>query len=56
GLLVQLERSWEDVQSRHIYPTAVRDLLGQVLAGTALLGANLKSEGQVIVELRGDGP
>lgn len=56
GLLVQLEHSWQDVLSRHSYPVAVRDLLGQVLAGVALLGANLKSEGQVIVELRGDGP
>lgn len=56
GLLVQLEASWQDVQARHYYPQPVRDLLGQLLAGAALLGGNLKTAGQVIVELRGDGP
>lgn len=56
GLLVQLDAAWQDVLSRHHYPPAVRDLLGQTLAGAALLGADLKSAGQVIVELRGGGP
>ena len=56
GLLVQLETTWQDVLSRHHYPPAVRDLLGQLLAGAALLGSNLKAAGQVIVELRGAGP
>lgn len=56
GLLAQLERSWQDVQACHCYPQPVRDLLGQLLAGAALLGSNLKTAGQVIVELRGDGP
>lgn len=56
GLLVQLEASWQDVLSRHLYPPAVREWLGQLLAGAALLGSNLKAAGQVIVELRGTGP
>jgi len=56
GLLVQLDAVWRDVLSRHHYPPAVRELLGQTLAGAALLGGNLKSTGQVIVELRGAGP
>lgn len=56
GLLVQLESSWQDVQARHYYPQQVRDLLGQLLAGAALLGGSLKANGRVIVELRGDGP
>ncbi len=56
GLLVQLDAAWQDVLSRHHYPPMVRELLGQLLAATALLGGNLKAEGQVIVELRGAGP
>ena len=56
GLLVQLDSTWQEVLSRHHYPPRVRDLLGQLLAATALLGGNLKSNGQVIVELRGAGP
>lgn len=64
GVLVQLEGVWQEVLSRHHYPAPVRELLGQLLAGTALLGSNLKSvrqtarqtTGRVIVELRGDGP
>lgn len=55
GLLVQLDAAWQEVLARHHYPPAVRDLLGQVLASAALLGGNLKSTGQVIVELRGAG-
>lgn len=56
GLLVQLDTAWQDVLSRHHYPPPVRDLLGQLLVGAALLGGNLKAAGQVIVELRGAGP
>lgn len=55
GLLVQLDGTWQEVLSRHHYPPQVRDLLGQLLAATALLGGNLKSNGRVIVELRGAG-
>ncbi len=56
GELVQLSKSYQSIISNHDYPLSVRLLLGELLAATCLLTATLKFEGEIIVQLQGDGP
>lgn len=56
GELVQLSKSYQAIISNHNYPIAVRLLLGELLAATCLLTATLKFEGEITVQLQGDGP
>jgi len=56
GELVHLDDSWQAVLQRHNYPAPVRDLLGQTMAAAALLGATLKYDGNLIIQIQGDGP
>jgi len=44
------------VQQRHNYPTAVKRVLGEMVAAAALLTANLKFNGSIIMQIHGDGP
>jgi molecular chaperone Hsp33 len=44
------------VLSRHAYPAAVANLLGEACVLAALVGASLKFEGRLIVQAQGDGP
>lgn len=56
GELVQLDQAWQEVLSRHDYPQAVRDRLGEMIAAAALLAATLKFKGRLILQIQGDGP
>ena len=56
GELVQLSNSYQSIISNHNYPTGVRLLLGELMAATCLLTATLKFEGDITVQLQGDGP
>ena len=56
GEFVRLQDSWQEVLNRHEYPPVVRDLLGQAMAATALLGATIKFLGSLIFQIQGDGP
>lgn len=56
GELVELSETWQQVQARHVYPKAVRNLLGEMLSAAALLSANLKFDGTIIMQIHGDGP
>ncbi|MFT5235842.1 MAG: molecular chaperone Hsp33 [Shewanella sp.] len=56
GELVQLEKSYQEVISAHDYPPQIQYLLGQLLAATSLLTATLKFDGDISVQLQGDGP
>lgn len=55
GAHVRLDQAWRDVIARNDDPAAVRDLLGQAVAATALLTAHTKVEGRLSVQLRGPG-
>ncbi len=46
----------DEVLTRHAYPDAVANLLGEACALAALVGASLKFEGRLIVQAQGDGP
>ena len=56
GELVELSETWQQVLERRLYPAAVRSLLGEMLAAAALLSANLKFDGALIMQMHGDGP
>ena len=56
GELVEISDTWRQVQSRHDYPKAVKILLGEMLSAAALLSANLKFNGSIVMQIHGDGP
>jgi len=56
GELVQLKDTYKDIMNLHDYPAAVSQLLGELVAATCLLTATLKFEGEIAVQLQGDGP
>ncbi|MCG9697914.1 Hsp33 family molecular chaperone HslO [Shewanella sp. Isolate11] len=56
GQVVQLEKSYQDVLSAHSYPVAIQRLLGELMAATSLLTATLKFDGDISVQVQGNGP
>jgi molecular chaperone Hsp33 len=56
GVLVRLGPAWREVAGRSAYPGALRSVLGQTLAASALLTGNIKLEGALSVELKSSGP
>lgn len=55
GELVQINNSFEHMIAKHDYPDGVKTLLGELLAATCLLTATLKFEGEIALQLQGDG-
>ena len=56
GRLARLGPAVDEILRAHAYPDAVANLLGEACALAALVGSNLKFDGRLIVEARGDGP
>src|SRR5450830_402931 len=56
GELVEISDTWREIQARHAYPKAVRSVLGEMVAAGALLSANLKFNGAIVMQIHGDGP
>ncbi len=56
GELVRLESAWQEILRRRRYPAPVSTLLGEMMAAAALLSANLKFNGALVMQLHGDGP
>lgn len=56
GELVDLSEAWRQVQLLRAYPPAVGAMLGEMMAAAALLSANLKFNGTIIMQIHGDGP
>ncbi|MDQ6646258.1 MAG: Hsp33 family molecular chaperone HslO [Pseudomonadota bacterium] len=55
GTLVRLGPAWREVAGRADYPPALRALLGQGLAASALLTGNIKLDGALSIELKSPG-
>ncbi len=55
GALVRLGPAWREVAGRADYPPALRALLGQALAASALLTGNIKLDGALSIELKSAG-
>ena len=56
GELVQIDNAYNEMIAKHNYPEPVKALLGELLVATCLLTATLKFEGDIAVQLQGDGP
>lgn len=56
GEFVEISDTWREIQVRHAYPAAVKTVLGEMVAAAALLSANLKFNGSIIMQIHGDGP
>jgi len=56
GELVQLADSLDKMLLNHNYPLPVKQLLAELVAATSLLTATLKLDGDIAVQLQGDGP
>jgi molecular chaperone Hsp33 len=56
GEFVEISDTWREIQARHDYPPAVKTVLGEMVAAAALLSANLKFNGSIIMQIHGDGP
>lgn len=56
GELVELPNTWQEILSHQAYPQAVKAILGELLAAAALLSANLKFNGTMVMQIHGDGP
>lgn len=56
GELVQLDASFQAILQSQNYPKVVANLLGELMAASSLLTATLKFEGEISVQLQGDGP
>lgn len=56
GELVNLSTTFQEIIAAHDYPLGVKQLLGELVAATCLLTATLKFEGEIAVQLQGDGP
>jgi molecular chaperone Hsp33 len=56
GELVQLSSSLDQMLLHHDYPQPVKQLLAELVAATSLLTATLKFDGDIAVQIQGDGP
>ncbi|NIH15988.1 Hsp33 family molecular chaperone HslO [Serratia symbiotica] len=56
GELVTVSETYQQVLSNHDYSAPVQKLLGELLVATSLLTATLKFDGDITVQLQGDGP
>lgn len=56
GELVTASETYQHMLENHQYPQEVQRLLGELLVATSLLTATLKFDGEITVQLQGDGP
>lgn len=56
GEIVQLDASWKAALERHDYPETVRGPLGEMMVAGVLLTATMKFEGNITLQVRGNGP
>lgn len=56
GELVTVSETWQQIMENHDYPQPVKNILGELLVATSLLTATLKFDGDITVQLQGDGP
>ncbi len=54
--MISVDETFEHILENHDYPTAVKGLLGELLVATSLLTATLKFDGDITVQIQGDGP
>ncbi|WP_194207361.1 Hsp33 family molecular chaperone HslO [Superficieibacter sp. 1612_C1] len=56
GEMVTVSESLQEILANHSYPLPVKTILAELLVATSLLTATLKFDGDITVQLQGDGP
>lgn len=56
GIVVRLGPAWQAMQEGRAYPPAVVRVLGEMSAITAAIAGQMKSDGRLTFQLRGNGP
>ncbi|EKT60833.1 Hsp33 family molecular chaperone HslO [Providencia sneebia] len=56
GEMITVDNTFAQILENHDYPEAVKTLLGELLVATSLLTATLKFDGDITVQIQGDGP
>ncbi|OTA20601.1 molecular chaperone Hsp33 [Xenorhabdus beddingii] len=56
GELVSVGETYQQMLENHHFPQPVQQLLGELLVATSLLTATLKFNGDITVQIQGDGP
>lgn len=56
GEIADVSQTFQQMLANHTYPLPVQLLLGEMLVVTSLMAATLKFEGDITVQLQGDGP
>lgn len=56
GELAYINQSLQQMLAHHQYPLPVKQLLAELVVATSMLTATLKFEGEIAVQLQGDGP
>lgn len=56
GLLLHLDASWRALLEHRDYPSVIRDTLGEAVVASVLLAATVKFDGQLTLQMQGDGP
>ncbi|MBS9781842.1 MAG: Hsp33 family molecular chaperone HslO [Gammaproteobacteria bacterium] len=55
GVIVHLDSEWQELLSRRSYDSHINELLGQSTAATLLMSANVKFEGNLLLQLQSQG-
>jgi molecular chaperone Hsp33 len=56
GESIRMTQEWQEVVKRHKLPAALESALGELTAAAVLLGAALKFDGALVLQIFGDGP
>ncbi len=56
GRYVRLGPTIDEILKRHAYPPSVSELVGEAAVLTAVLGASLKFDGKLVLQIKSDGP
>lgn len=56
GEIAHLDDTWQHVLARRNYPSVIQHLLGEAMAAALLLSATIKYQGQLTLQLQGQGP
>lgn len=55
GVVTSLDKSYQDVIALHDYPLQIAQILGQMLAAVTILSSNLKFNGKLVLQAKGEG-
>lgn len=55
GVVTSLDDSYKEIMALHNYPVSIEQVLGQMLAAVTILCTNLKFNGKIVLQAKGEG-